>query len=130
MLIPAEFQLRQLHNHLIQHSWQREAFRRLQREAVPHCDQTQVHHQSIVGGGGLRDDDERSLQPDVHGQTESLLGEVSNTGRCPLCRLSRGGAKSFFSHLEVVDKHLKNSQSGVRSPTPPARRKKDFTETP
>lgn len=76
MLLPGQFQLRQLDIHLLHHSWQRETLHRLQREAVSHRDQTQIHHHSITGGGGLGDDDEWGLQLDVHGQTETLLGEV------------------------------------------------------
>lgn len=75
-------------------------------EAVFHCDQTKVHHKCIVGRGGLGDDDERSLQPDIHGNTETLLGQVSNAGCRPLCCLGGGGAQSFFSCLEVVGEVL------------------------
>lgn len=81
-----------------------------QTEAVFHRDQTKVHHKCIVGCGGLGDDDEWSLQPDVHGNTETLLGQVSNAGRRPLCCLGGGGAQSFFSHLEVVGEVLRSKR--------------------
>ena len=78
-----------------------------QGEAVPHRDQTQVHHKGIVGHGGLGDDDEGRLQPDVHGETEALLGEVADAGGGLLRRLGRGGAQGLLGRLEVVHKHLK-----------------------
>lgn len=98
--------MRQLDIHVVDDSRQRASVDRQKREAVSHLDQTQVHHKRAVRGGRLGDDDERSLQLDVHGQTETLLGKVSNAGRCLLRRLSSRSAQSFFSRLEVVSEVL------------------------
>lgn len=105
--------MRQMHVHVVDDGREWTSLNRLEREAVCHGDQTQVHHQSIKGGGGLRDDDERSFQPDVHGQTETLLGKVSNTRRRLFRRLSRGGAQSFFGRLEVVGKVLQEESNFI-----------------
>lgn len=107
MSVPGQFELSQLDVHLLHHRWQRETFSQQQGEAVSHRYQTQIHQHGIVGGGGLGDDDEWSLQPDVHGHTETLLGKVSNAGCRLLRRLGGGDTQSFFSRLEVIDEHLK-----------------------
>lgn len=101
----------QLDVHVVDDCWQWASVHRQQREAVSHCDQTQVHHKCVVGGGGLWDDDERSLQLDVHGQTETLAGKVSHAGCCLLCRLSCRRAQSFFSRLEVVSEVLNETDT-------------------
>lgn len=121
VLIPGKFQLCQFDIHLLNYCWQRETFSWQQGEAVSHCDQTQIHHQGIMGGGGFGNDDERSLQFNVHGQAETLLGKVSNAGSCLFCSLSCRSTQSIFSSLEVVDKHLKEkikNKPGVREAIP------------
>lgn len=108
---PGKFELGQLNIQVVYEGWQVAFVNGQEREAVSHRDQTQVHHQSIVGARRLRDDDQRSLQIDVQGQTEALLSKVSNTGRCLLSRLSRRCAQSFFGRLEVVGEVLKEKKS-------------------
>ncbi|KAF3832068.1 hypothetical protein F7725_025733 [Dissostichus mawsoni] len=58
----------------------------------------------------LGHDDERRLQLDVHGQTETLLGEILHAERRLSRRLSRGGAQSRFSCLEVIHERLEHIQ--------------------
>jgi len=108
IILPGQLEMCQPHIHLLQHCRERQmALRGHQGEAVPHRDQTQVHHKRIVGHGGLRDDDEGGLQLDIHGETEALLGEVPHTGGCLFCRLGCSGAQGLLGRLEVVHKHLK-----------------------
>ena len=106
MTQPGEFELGELDGHVVDDGGQRAALHRQGGEAVPHRDQTQVHHKCILGDGGLGDDDEGGLQPDVHGETEALLGEVPHAGGGLLRRLGGGGAQGLLGCLEVVHKHL------------------------
>ena len=114
---PGEFEMCQLDIHDVDDCWQRATIHRQQREAVSHCDQTQVHNKCIVGRGGLWDDDEGSLQLDVHGQTETLPGKVSHAGCCLLRCLSRRSAQSFFSRLEVVSEVLNETDTKMKTVT-------------
>ena len=59
-----------------------------------------------MGHGGLGDDDEGRLQPDVHGETVALLGEVADAGGGLLRRLGRGGAQGLLGRVEVVGEVL------------------------
>lgn len=103
---PGKFELRQLDVHVVDDGWEWAFIDGQQRKAVFHRDQAQVHYKCIVGGGGLGDDNERGLQLNVHGKSETLLGEISNTRCCLLRCLSCHSAQSFFGHLEVVGEVL------------------------